>query len=54
MAITILPLLLLAVLLIGLIGLIVGIVLWTSRGSGSANGQMSCGGCGYAVRGLEV
>ena len=31
--------------------LIAGIVLWSTSGSGGS-GEMSCGACGYAVRGL--
>ncbi|MBX2851079.1 MAG: hypothetical protein KTR15_04955 [Phycisphaeraceae bacterium] len=39
-----------ALLLLG--GLITGIVLWSTSGSGGS-GEMSCGACGYAVRGLS-
>ena len=36
-----------------LAALVVGITLWITGGSGKGNGEMSCGGCGYAVRGLQ-
>lgn len=42
----------LLILVLMLIGLVVGIVLWTTAGSGNTNSEMSCGSCGYAVRGL--
>ena len=35
-----------------LIGLFVGITLWITGGNSSGSSEMSCGGCGYAVRGL--
>ena len=38
--------------LLVVIGLIVGIVLWATSGRGSSQG-MSCGSCGYGVRGLS-
>ena len=42
----------LVIALLVVVGLIVGIVLWaTSKGGGSS--EMSCGGCGYVVRGLS-
>ena len=41
-------------LLLIVVGLIRGIILWATSGKASANGEMSCGGCGYAVRGLEA
>lgn len=34
-------------------GLVLGIVLWVTGGR-SRSGEMACGGCGYAVRGLEA
>ena len=34
------------------VGLIVGIILWATSGSGGSS-EMSCGGCGYVVRGLS-
>jgi hypothetical protein len=44
--------LLIVVLVLG--ALIVGITLWATGGSSKGTGEMSCGGCGYAVRGLEA
>ena len=38
--------------LLVVVGLIVGIVLWATSGGGKGDGGMSCGSCGYAVRGL--
>jgi len=43
----------LLVLLALAVGLIYGIILWITSGKGGTKGEMSCGGCGYAVRGLE-
>lgn len=37
-----------------LAGLIFGIVLWITGGRSGAGNEMACGGCGYAVRGLEA
>lgn len=34
--------------------LIVGITLWTTGGRSKGSGEMSCGACGYPVRGLEA
>lgn len=51
MAFAILPLILL-LLLFG--GLVLGIILWVSGGRSRSSGAMACGGCGYAVRGLEA
>lgn len=42
--------LLLLALLLG--GLITGIVLWSTSSRAGASSEMSCGACGYAVRGL--
>ena len=42
----------LIVLVVG--GLIYGIILTSGGGSRGGSGEMSCGGCGYAVRGLET
>ena len=39
------------ILLLVLGSLLTGIVLWTTSGSGKSS-EMSCGACGYAVRGL--
>lgn len=50
-SIALLPLL---ILLLLFAGLIVGIVLWFTGGKGGTKGEMSCGGCGYPVRGLET
>jgi hypothetical protein len=36
-----------------LVGLIAGITLWITGGRSSGSGEMSCGSCGYAVRGLD-
>ena len=44
--------LLILVVLLG--GLIFGIVLWATGGRSGSGNEMSCGGCGYAVRGLEA
>lgn len=44
--------LILLVLLLG--GLILGIILWAGGGRSRSGNEMSCGGCGYAVRGLEA
>ncbi len=49
--IALLPLLLL-LLILG--GLVYGIILWITSGKGGTKGEMACGGCGYAVRGLEA
>ena len=46
-------LIILFMLLLILGGLITGIVMWTTSGSGKSS-EMSCGACGYAVRGLEA
>ncbi len=45
----------LGILLLLLAGLVTGIVLWATSGSSiaSAKNEMSCGKCGYAVRGLS-
>jgi len=48
--IALLPLILL---LLVVVGLIYGIILWVRGGRSRGDGQMACGGCGYAVRGLE-
>ena len=40
------------ILVLLLAGVIYGIVLWS--GGGRSGGEMSCGGCGYSVRGLET
>ena len=40
--------------LLVLVGLIVGITLWVTGGRSRGSGEMSCGGCGYAVRGLQA
>ena len=50
-SIAIVPLLIVA---LTLIGLIVGITLWVTGGRSKGSGEMSCGACGYAVRGLEA
>ena len=42
----------LLVLIVG--GLIYGIILMSGGGSRGGSAEMSCGGCGYAVRGLEA
>ncbi|MEO0475623.1 MAG: hypothetical protein AAF085_06595 [Planctomycetota bacterium] len=34
--------------------LVVGITLWTTGGRSKGSGEMSCGACGYPVRGLEA
>ena len=44
--------LLILVVLLG--GLIFGIVLWATGGRSGSGNEMACGGCGYAVRGLEA
>ena len=44
----------LAILLLPVFGLALGIILWTTGGKGSGAGEMACGGCGYAVRGLKA
>lgn len=44
----------LALLLLILGGLLLGIILWITGGKGGTKSEMSCGGCGYAVRGLEA
>lgn len=44
--------LLILVVLLG--GLIFGIVLWITGGRSGSGSEMACGGCGYAVRGLEA
>ncbi|MEM9345342.1 MAG: hypothetical protein AAGB26_01870 [Planctomycetota bacterium] len=36
------------------IGLVSGILLWTTGGARSKHNEMSCGACDYAVRGLET
>lgn len=33
-------------------GLVTGIILWATAGKATAGGEMSCGSCGYAVKGL--
>lgn len=35
-----------------LVGLVTGIVLWATSGGGKASQGMSCGACGYSVKGL--
>ncbi|MFN3166253.1 MAG: hypothetical protein ACE37H_04225 [Phycisphaeraceae bacterium] len=35
-----------------LVGLVVGVVLWSTGGRSRSGGEMACGSCGYAVRGL--
>lgn len=40
------------ILVLLLAGVVFGIVLWA--GGGRSSGEMSCGGCGYSVRGLET
>lgn len=46
------PTILIALLM--LVGLIVGITLWITGGRSRGSGEMACGGCGYAVRGLQA
>lgn len=33
-------------------GLIAGLIMWSTSGSGTATKEMACGSCGYAVKGL--
>lgn len=35
-------------------GLIAGITLWITGGQSKGSGEMSCGACGYPVRGLQA
>lgn len=49
--VAIIPLLILAAILIGLV---LGLIMWLTNGSKGYDGEMACGGCGYAVRGLEA
>lgn len=45
------PLLIIAFILIGLV---FGVTMWITGGRSRNKGEMACGGCGYAVRGLEA
>lgn len=49
--IAIFPILIVALILIVLI---IGITLWITGGRSRGSGEMACGGCGYAVRGLQA
>lgn len=51
MAMSLVGLIILLFALLVVAGLIAGIVMWATGGSGG--GQMSCGQCGYAARGLS-
>ena len=49
-----LGLLSLLLLLLLVFGFVLGIVFWATSGGGKGSDEMSCGGCGYAVRGLKA